>query len=97
MEFPLNTINKIAKQAVSLNYSFSDDSLSALEAYLSQFLTAVVVEAHVSCLSRKNHLPGDNRRSVLPEDVIYALEILGYEGYESTLSLYLDQIKKQKS
>ena len=87
---PLANIGRIIKNNLPKDVKLSKSSKETLQECVSEFISFITSEANDKCNIEK-------RKIIKGEDIIYALNNLGFEKYCPILELYLDKYKQSQS
>ena len=87
---PLANIGRIIKNNLPKDVKLSKSSKETLQECVSEFISFITSEANDKCNLEK-------RKRIKGEDIIYALNNLGFEKYASILEIYLDKYKQSQN
>ena len=87
---PLANIGRIIKNNLPKDVKLSKSSKETLQECVSEFISFITSEANDKCNLEK-------RKIIKGEDIIYALNILGFEKYCPILELYLKKYKQSQT
>ena len=87
---PLANIGRIIKNNLPKDVKLSKSSKETFQECVSEFISFITSEANDKCNVEK-------RKIIKGEDIIYALNNLGFEKYCPILELYLDKYKQSQS
>ena len=87
---PLANIGRIIKNNLPKDVKLSKSSKETFQECVSEFISFITSEANDKCNIEK-------RKIIKGEDIIYALNNLGFEKYCPILELYLDKYKQSQS
>ena len=87
---PLANIGRIIKNNLPKDVKLSKSSKETFQECVSEFISFITSEANDKCNIEK-------RKIIKGEDIIYALNNLGFEKYSSILEIYLDKYKQSQS
>ena len=87
---PLANIGRIIKNNLPKDVKLSKSSKETFQECVSEFISFITSEANEKCNIEK-------RKIIKGEDIIYALNNLGFEKYCPILELYLDKYKQSQS
>ena len=87
---PLANIGRIIKNNLPKDVKLSKSSKETFQECASEFISFITSEANDKCNIEK-------RKIIKGEDIIYALNNLGFEKYCPILELYLDKYKQSQS
>ena len=79
---PVANISRIMKQALPPNAKISKEAKEQMQECVSEFISFITWEAWEKCKL-------DKRKTIAGDDVLFALNILGYEKYMSCLNLFV--------
>ena len=79
---PVANISRIMKQALPPNAKISKEAKEQMQEWVSEFISFITWEA---CEKWKL----DKRKTIAGDDVLYSLNILGYEKYMDWLNLFI--------
>ena len=83
---PFANISRIMKSTLPSNAKISKDAKEAMQEFVGEFISFLTSEAADRCLQEK-------KRTVGPEDIIFAMDVLGFENYASAMRLYLERYR----
>ena len=84
--FPAANVARIMKRVLPLDAKVSKDSISLVQESACNFISFISSEAGVRCLS-------DKRKTVTGDDIISALNSLGFDSYGEVLSIFLEKYR----
>ena len=87
---PLANIGRIIKNNLPKDVKLSKSSKETLQECVSEFISFITSEANDKCNLEK-------RKIIKGEDIIYALNNLGFEKYCPILEIYLKKYKLSQS
>ena len=87
---PLANIGRIIKNNLPKDVKLSKSSKETFQECVSEFISFITSEANDKCNIEK-------RKIIKGEDIIYALNSLGFEKYCPILEIYLDKYKQSQS
>ena len=87
---PLANIGRIIKNNLPKDVKLSKSSKETFQECVSEFISFITSEANDKCNVEK-------RKIIKGEDIIYALNNLGFEKYCPILETYLDKYKQSQS
>ena len=87
---PLANIGRIIKNNLPKDVKLSKSSKETLQECVSEFISFITSEANDKCNLEK-------RKIIKGEDIIYALNNLGFEKYCHILEIYLKKYKQSQS
>ena len=83
---PVANISRIMKKALPPNAKISKDAKECVQECVSEFISFVTSEACERCLS-------DRRKTINGDDLLSAMETLGFEKYLESLRVYLQKYR----
>nr|AEG76898.1 putative transcription factor H2A superfamily protein [Linum usitatissimum] len=86
---PLATITRVMRSILPPRTKISEEVKETIQKAVSEYISIVTVEANEHC----RH---DQRRTVTAEDVLWAMDRLGFDNYVETLSLYLTRYRESE-
>ena len=87
---PIANISRIMKQALPPNAKISKEAKEQMQEWVSEFISFITWEACEKCKL-------DKRKTISGDDVLYALNILGYEKYMQCLNLFVASYREIES
>ena len=87
---PLANIGRIIKNNLPKDVKLSKSSKETFQECVSEFISFITSEANDKCILEK-------RKIIKGEDIIYALNNLGFEKYCPILEIYLKKYKQSQS
>ncbi|XP_026751196.1 uncharacterized protein LOC113511697 isoform X2 [Galleria mellonella] len=84
---PIANIAKIMKRAIPENGKIAKDARECVQECISEFISFVTSEASDRCQVEK-------RKTINGEDVLFALNTLGFDNYVEPLKLYLKKFRE---
>lgn len=84
---PIANVSRIMKTAVPTSAKIAKDAKETVQECVSEFISFVTSEAWDRCLQEK-------RKTISGEDIIWAMENLGFDNYVQLLKLYLLRYKE---
>ena len=87
---PLANIGRIVKNNLPKDVKLSKSSKETLQECVSEFISFITSEANDKCNLEK-------RKIIKGEDIIYALNNLGFEKYCPILEMYLKKYKQSQN
>lgn len=85
---PSANVRRIMRRALPQHAKIADDAKETVQECVTEFIAYVTTEANSKCR-------GESRKTITPEDVVGAMEALGFYNYSDTLALYLDHYRAQ--
>ncbi|KAK4487201.1 hypothetical protein RD792_006521 [Penstemon davidsonii] len=83
-------LTRIMHRALPPHAKISDDAKEAIQHCASEFIYFITSEANEKCQD-------EHRRTITPEDVLSAMEALGFDDYKEPLDLFLNKHRMQAS
>ena len=83
---PIANIGRIIKNALPENAKIAKDGKEIVQECVSEFISFITSEACERCA-------GEKRKTISGDDIIYAINILGFERYNENLKLYLQKYR----
>ncbi|XP_063821100.1 uncharacterized protein LOC135071244 [Ostrinia nubilalis] len=84
---PIANIVKIMKRAIPPNGKIAKDARECVQECISEFISFVTSEASDRCQVEK-------RKTINGEDVLFAMNALGFDNYVEPLKLYLKKFRE---
>lgn len=84
---PIANVARIMKDAVPANAKISKEAKETVQECVSEFIAFVTSEAGERCQQEK-------RKTINGEDIIWAMETLGFDNYASLMKSYLQKFKE---
>lgn len=84
---PIANVSRIMKMAVPANAKIAKDAKETVQECVSEFIAFVTSEASDRCNQEK-------RKTINGEDLLWALDSLGFDHYISLLKIYLQKYKE---
>lgn len=84
---PIANVSRIMKMAVPNNAKIAKDAKETVQECVSEFIAFVTSEASDRCLQEK-------RKTINGEDILWAMESLGFDNYVQLLKIYLQKYKE---
>ncbi|XP_063361570.1 uncharacterized protein LOC134665816 [Cydia fagiglandana] len=84
---PIANIAKIMKRAIPENGKIAKDARECVQECISEFISFVTSEASDRCQVEK-------RKTINGEDVLFAMNTLGFDNYVEPLKLYLKKYRE---
>ncbi|KMZ60229.1 Nuclear transcription factor Y subunit B-1 [Zostera marina] len=85
---PIANISRIMRKAVPETVKISKDSKDLIQTCVSEFISFITSEASLKCQTER-------RKTITGDDLLWAIEALGFQDYVNPLKLYLDRYRKQ--
>ena len=83
---PIANIGRIMKQALPSEAKISKEARETVQECVSEFISFITSEACEKCKS-------GNRKTINGDDLLYALNQLGFDRYIETLNIYYQKYK----
>lgn len=83
---PIANISRIMKKALPPNAKISKDAKECVQECVSEFISFITSEACEKCLSER-------RKTINGDDLLHAMNTLGFEKYIEPLRLYLQRYR----
>ncbi|KAM3138376.1 Nuclear transcription factor Y subunit B-2 [Paramecium bursaria] len=83
---PIANINRIMKKALPENAKIAKDAKETVQECVSEFISFITSEACEKCKNEK-------RKTINGEDLLFAINTLGFESYVDILKLYLNKYR----
>lgn len=83
---PIANVARIMKMAVPANAKIAKDAKETVQECVSEFIAFVTSEASDRCQQEK-------RKTINGEDILWAMESLGFDHYVQLLKIYLQKYK----
>ncbi|CAH2107036.1 unnamed protein product [Euphydryas editha] len=84
---PIANIAKIMKRAIPENGKIAKDARECVQECISEFISFITSEASDRCQMEK-------RKTINGEDVLFAMNALGFDNYVEPLKLYLKKYRE---
>jgi nuclear transcription Y subunit beta len=84
---PIANVSRIMKMAVPANAKIAKDAKETVQECVSEFISFITSEASDRCNQ-------DKRKTINGEDIIWAMENLGFDNYVQLLKIYLLKYKE---
>jgi histone H3/H4 len=81
---PIANVSRIMKESLPDNSKISKDAKECIQECVSEFISFVTSEASDRCMHEK-------RKTINAEDILWAMNSLGFDSYHETLNLYLNK------
>lgn len=85
---PMANIIKIMRRMLPENAKIADDAKETIQECVSEFIDHITREANTIC----HH---DHRKTITPEDVLFAMETTKFHNYAATLSQFLRKYREE--
>ena len=86
---PIANIGRIIKNNLPKEVKLSKDAKETFQACVSEFISFITSEASDRCSDEK-------RKTINGDDILYAMNNLGFEHYTSILKDYLEKYKESQ-
>jgi nuclear transcription Y subunit beta len=87
---PIANVNRIMKRALPENAKVAKDAKETVQECVSEFISFVTSEASDRCQQEK-------RKTINGEDILWAMQSLGFENYCEPLKIYLQKYREVRS
>ncbi|KAJ3089776.1 Nuclear transcription factor Y subunit B-10 [Quaeritorhiza haematococci] len=84
---PIANVARIMKRALPENAKIAKDAKECVQECVSEFISFITSEASDRCQNEK-------RKTINGEDILWAMQSLGFENYCDTLKLYLHKYRE---
>ena len=84
---PIANISRIMKQALPKSAKIAKDAKETVQECVSEFISFITSEASEKCANEK-------RKTINGDDILYALNTLGFDKYYENLKLYLNKYRE---
>ena len=84
---PIANISRIMKKALPPQAKISKDAKECVQECVSEFISFITGEACEKCLSER-------RKTISGDDLLYAMNTLGYEKYLEALQIYFQKYRE---
>jgi len=84
---PIANINRIMKRALPDNAKVAKDAKETIQECVSEFICFITSEASDRCQQEK-------RKTINGEDILWAMQSLGFENYCDPLKIYLNKYRE---
>jgi len=84
---PIANVSRIMKMAVPANAKIAKDAKETVQECVSEFISFITSEASDRCQQEK-------RKTINGEDILWAMESLGFDNYVQLLKIYLQKYKE---
>ena len=86
---PIANVSRIMKNSLDSNTKISKDSKEAVQKCVTEFISFITCEACERCKL-------EQRKTIIGDDILYALEIFGLSEYVNILKLYLAKYREME-
>jgi len=84
---PIANISRIMKKALPSNAKIAKDAKETVQECVSEFISFITSEASDKCQQEK-------RKTINGEDILWAMQSLGFDNYYEPLKLYLHKYRE---
>ncbi len=84
---PIANVARIMKSAVPKSGKIAKDAKECVQECVSEFISFITSEASEKCALEK-------RKTINGEDLIYAMQTLGFDSYVDPLRIYLQKYRE---
>lgn len=84
---PIANIGRIMKKALPENAKIAKDAKETVQECVSEFISFITSEACEKCKNEK-------RKTINGEDILSSIQVLGFEGYNEILKMYLAKYRE---
>jgi len=84
---PIANISRIMKKALVSNAKIAKDAKETVQECVSEFISFITSEASDKCQQEK-------RKTINGEDILWAMQSLGFDSYYEPLNLYLQKYRE---
>lgn len=84
---PIANISRIMKKALPANAKIAKDAKETVQECVSEFISFITSEASDKCQREK-------RKTINGDDLLWAMDTLGFEEYVEPLKIYLQKYKE---
>ncbi|KAI8370351.1 histone-fold-containing protein [Radiomyces spectabilis] len=84
---PIANVARIMKKALPDNAKIAKDAKECVQECVSEFISFITSEASDRCQQEK-------RKTINGEDILWAMQSLGFENYAETLKIYLAKYRE---
>ncbi|OMH84708.1 Nuclear transcription factor Y subunit B-2 [Zancudomyces culisetae] len=84
---PIANVARIMKRALPQNAKIAKEAKETVQECVSEFISFVTSEASDRCQQEK-------RKTINGEDILYAMQSLGFENYVDVLKIYLSKYRE---
>ncbi|XP_004498386.1 transcriptional activator hap3-like [Cicer arietinum] len=90
LRMPVTHLTRIMQRAIPAQAKISNGAKESMQFCVSEFITIITTEASERCKF-------EHRKIVTAEDLIWAMDKLGFEDYTGPLVFYLDNYRKNEA
>ncbi|CAL0314819.1 unnamed protein product [Lupinus luteus] len=87
---PIANVTRIMRRILPSHAKISDEAKETVQQCVSEFISFVTAEANDRCQR-------EQRKTVTAEDLLFAMEKLGFDDYVEPLSLYLQRYRENEA
>ncbi|XP_017222301.1 nuclear transcription factor Y subunit B-6 [Daucus carota subsp. sativus] len=87
MFMPIANVIRIMRKIMPSHAKISDDAKETIQESVSEFISFVTSEANMRCQQ-------EQRRTITAEDVLWAMNNLGFDDYIEPLTVYLNRMRE---
>jgi nuclear transcription Y subunit beta len=84
---PIANVSRLMKKGLPQNAKIAKDAKSCIQDCVSEFISFVTSEASDRCIAEK-------RKTINGEDIIWAMQNLGFDNYQEVLKVYLARYRQ---
>ncbi|CDS13173.1 Putative Nuclear transcription Y subunit beta [Lichtheimia ramosa] len=84
---PIANVARIMKKSLPENAKIAKEAKECVQECVSEFISFITSEASDRCLQEK-------RKTINGEDILWAMQSLGFENYAETLKIYLQKYRE---
>ncbi|KAJ0965321.1 hypothetical protein J5N97_026459 [Dioscorea zingiberensis] len=84
---PIASVNRIMRKVLPQHAKISDEAKETIQECVSEYISFITSEANDRCQS-------EHRKTIAPEDIIWAMRELGFDDYIEPLSVYLQRYRE---
>ncbi|KAK6131088.1 hypothetical protein DH2020_035164 [Rehmannia glutinosa] len=85
---PIANVIRIMRRVLPAHAKIADDAKETIQECVSEFISFITSEANETCR-------GESRKTISPEDVLSAMQTLGFDNYIEPLTIFLDKYRAQ--
>jgi len=85
---PIANISRIMKKSIPEHAKIAKDAKECVQECVSEFISFITSEASEKCAAEK-------RKTINGEDILYAMQALGFDQYYEPLKIYLAKYREQ--
>ncbi|KAI9504269.1 nuclear transcription factor Y subunit B-3 [Coemansia spiralis] len=87
---PIANVARIMKRALPDNAKIAKEAKETVQECVSEFISFITSEASDRCQQEK-------RKTINGEDILWAMQSLGFENYAEALKLYLNKYRESSA